>query len=52
MSFRKAKDNFEQALKIAEKKGDSQMEFLLEGLLELTKALRSMSGTIDNIERK
>lgn len=49
MSFIKAKENFERALAIAQQRDDKSLEeFLIEGLLEMNRAIRSDLTDIDN----
>lgn len=49
MSFIKAKENFEHALAIAQQRDDKSLEeFLIEGLLEMNRAIRSDLTDIDN----
>jgi hypothetical protein len=50
MTTKAAKDNFEKGLKTAEANNDAAMEFLFAGLLELTKAVADMKGTVENIK--
>lgn len=49
MSFTKAKENLERALAIAQQRDDKSLEeFLIEGLLEMNRAIRSDLTDIDN----
>lgn len=46
MSFKTAQDAFESALQISEVTENSLMEFLLTGLIELTRATKADMGAI------
>jgi hypothetical protein len=41
MTFKTAQESFESALKIAESGGDSAMEHLSTGLIDLTRAIKA-----------
>ena len=49
MSFKTAKEHFEQALQIATAQDDQSLqEYLLEGLLQMNKAMQGEFKDIDN----
>lgn len=49
MSFREAKENFERALAIAQAREDKSLEeFMLEGMLQLSKAMNSEFKDIES----
>jgi hypothetical protein len=46
MSFKTAQDAFESALQVSEATENSLMEFLLTGLIELTRATKADMSTV------
>jgi hypothetical protein len=47
----KAQRNFEKALEIAEKTDNSLMEFMLAGLIDLTKVLKDLEYEVNRIKK-
>lgn len=56
MSFKTARESFEQAQQIAEAAGDSTLEFLAAGLADLAKSmateLRAVQSRLNDVENK